>query len=343
MMGSSAFSRAEPREVLPESVKADSVDLYVNSVCNLACKTCFLGDEYFEQGDTMSVGDVSAIARWAVEAGVRDVAVLGGEPTLHPDIVEIFQALRAEGVSHTRLITNGGRRAKALLAGPLRGLVQLPYVSLDGPTAEVNDAIRGRGSFDAAIACMGLLREQGRDFVITSTLGRAAIAEVDALLALAEGSGASVLNIHWLSAVGRAKNTSLPVSAAEWGEVCERIAAYEPQRQSLTVECQLGWRPAGEQIASAGNPRACLVRDLANLQFMPDGSVVSCGLLADDLGRSGFRWEAGRLLERAGETERSLCAAFQGEGCPVRQSWLGEAEDPLPLCIYERAVARAAA
>lgn len=341
MTGSPTSPAPGLREIHPANVTAESIDLYVNSVCNLTCRTCFLGDEYFERGATMSVQDVGAIARWAVEAGVQDVAVLGGEPTLHRDIVEIFQTLRAEGVRHTRLITNGGRRARALLAGELRDLVQLPYVSLDGPTAEINDAIRGAGSFAAAIACMSLLRDQGRDFVITSTLGRAAIAQLDALLTLAESSGASVLNIHWLSAVGRAKGTSLAVSAAEWREVCERVAAYKPRRASLTVECQLGWRPAGGLAETATDPRACLVRDLANLQFMPDGSVISCGLLADDPARSGFHWDGERLLERAGETERSLCAAFEGEGCPVRQSWLGEAKDPLPLCIYERAVAGA--
>lgn len=342
MIGVSTATLGAEVEIAPEQVRAESIDLYVNSVCNLACRTCFLGDEYFQRGHAMSVEDVAQIANWLARAGVQDIAVLGGEPTLHRDIVEIFRVLRQANIGKTRLITNGCPRAQALLAGPLRELVDLPYVSLDGATPETNDAIRGAGSFAHATACIGLLHDQGREFVITSTLGRAAIDELDQLLNLAENSGASVLNIHWLSAVGRARETDLPVSASEWKRVCERIATYEPQRKSLAVECQLGWRTAAEGPADKADPRACLVRELANLQFMPDGSVVSCGLLADDPTRSGFRWDGEQLLERAGDTERGLCAAFDGQGCPVRQSWMGEPDQPLPLCIYERVVARAA-
>jgi MoaA/NifB/PqqE/SkfB family radical SAM enzyme len=342
MTGVSFSTRGVEVEVAPERVRAESIDLYVNSLCNLACRTCFLGDEYFHRGHSMSVDDVSRIADWIMRSEVRDVAVLGGEPTLHQDIIEIFQVLRRAGISQTRLITNGCPRARALLAGSLRELVDLPYVSLDGATPETNDVIRGSGSFAHALACIELLHAQGRKFVITSTLGRSAIAELDMLLELAENSGASVLNIHWLSAVGRAKGTTLPVSAPEWERVCERIAEYQPRREGFTVECQLGWRTAPDGPAEKADPCACLVRELANLQFMPDGSVVSCGLLADDLARSGFRWDGERLLERPGDTERSLCAAFGGRGCPVRQSWMGEPDHPLPLCIYQRVLARAA-
>lgn len=326
-------------EIAPEQVSAKSIDLYVNSVCNLACRTCFLGDQYFQQGREMSVDDVARIAHWATRAGVRDVAVLGGEPTLHREIVEIFQALRQAGIRQTRLITNGSPRAQALLAGPLRELVDLPYVSLDGAAPETNDAIRGSGSFAHAMACIELLHEQHREFVITSTLGRAAIEELDSLIDLAEDCGARLLNIHWLSAVGRARGTALPVTAPEWEQVCERIASYESRRENFTIECQLGWRATTGGPAERADTRACLVRELANLQFMPDGSVVSCGLLADDPARSGFRWDGERLVERAGETERRLCAAFEGQGCPVRQRWMGEPDRPLPLCIYERVVA----
>lgn len=327
-------------EIAPAEVKAESVDLYVNSVCNLTCRTCFLGDEYFQRGFQMSVGDVVRVADWISRTDVKDVAVLGGEPTLHRDIVEIFRVLRRSGIEKTRLITNGCRRAQSLLSGALGELVDLPYVSLDGATAKTNDETRGNGSFANALACIDLLAGQGREFVITSTLGRAAIEELDMLLDLAESRGASVLNIHWLSAVGRARGSTLPVDAAEWARVCERVGGYTPPREGFSVECQLGWRPT-PRVRAAIDAEACLVRDLANLQFMPDGSVVSCGLLADDPKRSGFRWDGTRLLERTGETERSLCAGFGGQGCPIRQSWMGEPTDPLPLCIYQRVTSHA--
>jgi MoaA/NifB/PqqE/SkfB family radical SAM enzyme len=328
---------AEPI-VDPATFRALSADLYINTRCNFGCRTCFLGDAYFERDLTMSVDEVAAIGAWLVEAGVRDVAVLGGEPTLHPHLPEILSALRNEGVAQLRLITNGTPRARRLLAGPLEGLVDLTYVSLDGATAEVNDALRGPGTFRHAMLAIDLLRERGLPFVITATLGRAAVEQLDDLLELAEASGCRTLNVHWLSSVGRARGQDMAVPAERWREVVTSVDAYKPRRSDLEVECQVGSRPPGAPWAPRIDPSACAVRDRANLQFMPDGHVFSCGLLVDSPGLAGYRWDGEHLLRRAGVTEVTVSDAFDGPGCPARLRLLGEAAAEHPVCIYERVV-----
>jgi MoaA/NifB/PqqE/SkfB family radical SAM enzyme len=328
--------------VEPASIRADSADIYINTTCNFRCETCFLGDEYFDQELTITPDEAGAIGAWLVRAQVRDVAVLGGEPTLHPDVVAVFQALRASGVEHLRLITNGSPRAHRLLAGPLEGLVDLTYVSLDGATAEINDAVRGPGAFRHAMGAIDLLRERGQPFVITSTLGHAAIERLDELLQLAEASGCTTLNLHWLSSVGRARNRELAVSAERWEKVVARIAEYTPRRAGLEIECQVGWRSASAPWAEEIDPQACVVRERANLQFMPDGKVFSCGLLVDTPALAAYRWDGQRLLERSASTELGMCCAFQGLGCPARQVVLNEpaTAERVPVCIYERVVRR---
>jgi MoaA/NifB/PqqE/SkfB family radical SAM enzyme len=326
----------------PASIRADSADIYINTKCNFGCETCFLGDEYFNQDLSMTPGEVGAVGAWLADAGVRDVAVLGGEPTLHPDVVAVFQALRASGVQHLRLITNGTPRARRLLAGPLDELVDLTYVSLDGATAEVNDALRGSGTFRHAMLAIDLLRARGKPFVITATLGRAAVEHLDELLRLAEDSGCVTLNLHWLSSVGRARHGNLAVPPEQWEQVVSRIANYKPRRVGFEIECQVGSLPAKAPWAPGVDPRVCAVRDRSNLQFMPDGRVFSCGLLVDTPPLAAYRWDGERLLERAAPSELSVCCAFDGSGCPARQQLLGEpaTAQHIPVCIYERVVRR---
>src|SRR3954452_14155828 len=144
----------------PTTFSTHSADLYINTRCNFGCQTCFLGDAYFERNLNMGADDVTAIGGWLLRDGVPDVAVLGGEPTLHPQLLEILSSLREAGIAQLRLITNGTPRARRLLAGPLDDLVDLTYVSLDGATAEVNDALRGSGTFRHAMLAIDLLQER---------------------------------------------------------------------------------------------------------------------------------------------------------------------------------------
>jgi MoaA/NifB/PqqE/SkfB family radical SAM enzyme len=323
--------------VEPSAIHADSADLYINTRCNFGCETCFLGDEYFAQDREMSRETAAAISEWLVHAGVRDVAIIGGEPTLHSDLVGIAEELRRVGIEQIRLITNGTPRARKLLAGPLDGLVDITYISLDGATQETNDALRGRGTFQHAMRAIDLLRERSMRFIITSTLGRAAVEEVDQLLALAENSGCQTLNLHWLSSVGRARGRDLAVPPARWRELVAYIAAYEPKRSDLVVECQVGTIVGAPGHHPTANAQVCAVRDRSNLQFMPDGSVFACGLLVDTPDLAGYRWDGERLLERTGNTELAMCEAFGAAGCPARQELLNEPpDDGLPVCIYER-------
>jgi mycofactocin radical SAM maturase len=76
-------------------------------------------------------------------------------------------------------------------------------ISLDGATAEVNDAVRGRGSFDMAIAAMRNLADAGfAGFKISVVMTRHNVAQLDAFKAIADSFGAQ-LRITRLRPSGR--------------------------------------------------------------------------------------------------------------------------------------------
>lgn len=132
----------------------------VTERCNLACKHCIT-----HAPERTRTGAARTMSRAVVDALRPDFAlgdyfafVHGGESLTAPALFEVLDAIReARGaepwVGH--LLTNGvlfGPRAADRL---VRAGVSSVSVSLDGATADTNDAIREGGRFDEVVARLG--------------------------------------------------------------------------------------------------------------------------------------------------------------------------------------------
>src|SRR5215510_16306824 len=88
------------------------------------------------------------------------VNIGGGEPTVRPDFWELLDYATAHHVG-VKFSTNGVRITPEIA----RRLAANDYVdvqiSLDGATAEVNDAVRGAGSFAMALRALENLADAG--------------------------------------------------------------------------------------------------------------------------------------------------------------------------------------
>jgi len=79
--------------------------LYVTDQCNLDCAYC---TEYDNERPHPKLDDIKAWLRHIRALGTLRVALVGGEPMLHPDIVEITRYAKELGLA-TSLTTNGYR------------------------------------------------------------------------------------------------------------------------------------------------------------------------------------------------------------------------------------------
>lgn len=71
------------------------MSLVVTHECNLACAFCV--DKYRGSGEFIEMKTVGSALAEAKTKGVEDILIIGGEPTLHPKIVEIARMVKAEG------------------------------------------------------------------------------------------------------------------------------------------------------------------------------------------------------------------------------------------------------
>jgi mycofactocin radical SAM maturase len=153
--------------------------------CNLACVHC-LSSSGRRDPDELSTTEAVALIDELARMQVFYVNIGGGEPTVRGDFWELLDHAVARRVG-VKFSTNGFM----IDAARARRLAAMDYVdvqvSLDGATAEVNDRIRGAGTFDAALRALTHLRDAGmRDVKLSVVCTRHNIGQLDAFKALAD-------------------------------------------------------------------------------------------------------------------------------------------------------------
>jgi mycofactocin biosynthetic radical S-adenosylmethionine protein MftC len=159
--------------------------------CNLACVHC-LSSSGRRDPRELSTEECKAVIDELEAMQVFYVNIGGGEPTVRPDFWELVDYATAHKVG-VKFSTNGVRITPAAA----RRLAASDYVdvqiSLDGATAEINDAVRGAGSYAMAVRAMENLAAAGFvGFKISVVVTRTNVGQLDEFKALADHYGAQL-------------------------------------------------------------------------------------------------------------------------------------------------------
>src|SRR6201985_2675218 len=159
--------------------------------CNLSCVHC-LSSSGRRDPRELSTAECKAVIDTLERMQVFYVNIGGGEPTVRPDFWELVDYATAHHVG-VKFSTNGVRLDAAAAARLAASDYVDVQISLDGATREVNDAVRGPGSFDTAMRAMGNLRDAGfAGFKLSVVMTRQNIPQIDAVQAIADEDGAQL-------------------------------------------------------------------------------------------------------------------------------------------------------
>ncbi|MFE6488197.1 mycofactocin radical SAM maturase, partial [Streptomyces sp. NPDC057757] len=159
--------------------------------CNLACTHC-LSSSGRRDPRELSTEEAKAVIDEMERLQVFYVNIGGGEPTVRSDFWELLDYATTHHVG-VKFSTNGVR----ITPEAARRLAHNDYVdvqiSLDGATADVNDAVRGAGSYATALRAMGHLADAGmKNLKISVVCTRHNIPQLDAFKELADRHGAQL-------------------------------------------------------------------------------------------------------------------------------------------------------
>ena len=147
-----------------------NIDL--TSRCNLSCEVCF-ADANRGSGELSFEQVVGMLRRLRAQRPAPAFAVqfTGGEPTLHPQFLEIVAEARKMGFTHLQAATNGIRFADPEFARRARDAgLQYLYLQMDGTTDDVFLKIRGKALLDTKLRVIESARKAGLRIIFVPTV-----------------------------------------------------------------------------------------------------------------------------------------------------------------------------
>lgn len=139
--------------------------------CNLRCKHCYIDPPLRQHAsDELSAVEWCGVFDQLLEAGTLSLLFTGGEILTRPDFFDIaFEAKRKKFLIW--LATNGTLINADVAATVKRLRPHWVAISLYGATAQTHEAVTGqRGSFEATVGAIRLLREQRMRVTIQALL-----------------------------------------------------------------------------------------------------------------------------------------------------------------------------
>ena len=181
------------------------IDIKISFRCNNLCDFCAQGHKRDMYPDR-SAKTVTAELKKAYLSGVRSVVFTGGEPSLHPSILDFIRTARKIGFKSVQLQTNGRTLAypdfcRALLRA---GLTEMGP-SLHGACAATHDALTGaKGSFTQTVAGIANAANTGLPVLTNTVITSDNYKELPAIAALLISLGVRQYQFAFIHIVGSA-------------------------------------------------------------------------------------------------------------------------------------------
>jgi radical SAM protein with 4Fe4S-binding SPASM domain len=317
----------------PRSLAApETIHFSVTGRCDQACEGCFYSAR---SGSKVEPADApfslfQKVVTQAGKASVFQMALGGGEPLLHPQIVEMVRLARAHNIVPN--VTTNGNLLHRDLAMALKeaGLGQV-QLSLNGTMEKTN--AKTRPNFRQTMRALETCREVGLRFGINFLVTRSTVGEFPAVVALGRRLGAASVNLlrpkppttegDWLEresldAAGYRQLVKL-LSGQVAGRKPQTSAAcdVEPATCGLRPETRITLDASltflltehpPEQLYQGGVWGCCAARKFVTV--VQDGAVLPCSHVRwSDVGEGDFTkaWWESEVFARFRAQEEMMC------------------------------------
>lgn len=208
----------------------------VNTACNLDCPICFAdsGSGHQDHGFSLSLEQVESMldAFIRAEGEPEALQLSGGEPSIHPKILEMLAAAKMRGIPLVMLNTNGVRLARdSRFAPALAELGIHVYLQFDGFETTTQEAIRGRPLTDEKLRALDRCAAAGVSVSLAAAVERDINEhEIGAIIRMGVGHRAVTgVFLQPVTHSGRFRADADPLQKLTNSEVIDAICAQLPE------------------------------------------------------------------------------------------------------------------
>jgi radical SAM protein with 4Fe4S-binding SPASM domain len=247
--------------------RPETIYFHLTRRCNLRCIYCYISAGETKEAE-LSTNEIIEILSDVIKLNPEKLVFTGGEPLCRQDIVELAGEFKKldEGNRIWLYMNTNGMLVTRDIAPKIVQVFDEIRLSLDGPK-DINDALRGEGTFDAVMQAIDFIQEVGGDPTISITVNSENIASLKEFMSF-------LLRIKWIHNIHLA-----PFKLSGRGENRKELLCSKEDAERVVAEF---WR---EHFGFSSRQRTrnkpsshCGVGKY--LTVYPDGSVYPCHLLA---------------------------------------------------------------
>lgn len=142
---------------------------YITEQCNFSCAHCYRDASLNKPKNELSTKECLDILKEVRRLGCTTVTFTGGEALLKKDIFEIMKYSKDLGMA-TQVLSNGSLLNNREIIQKIDASANRIQISLDGTCAEINDKIRGEGSFNKIMTALKYLEETEHNLEVSLSI-----------------------------------------------------------------------------------------------------------------------------------------------------------------------------
>ncbi len=230
------FSHPEVKVVPPEWEMSRPAmgELTLTRSCQARCQKCYMAatgieDELAKEAELTLEQIKHIVDRLVNEAGIHEIIISGGEPTLRRDIEDIIRYCAKEKHLRVHMITNGIKSgASPRFAQRLADAgLTTAQVSLDSPVEATHNLLIGRPFYKLTVKALVNLSQAGIFAYPNSTLCKANAQELEAMPAFLKAMGITEWSANGLIPSGRGQGNmkDIGLTYSEFAVIVPRLKA----------------------------------------------------------------------------------------------------------------------
>lgn len=274
--------------------RIQQIFLYITDNCNYDCAHCLIGNR---KKNKYSLESASRILEKMRALGAVKVTLIGGEPTLHDELLSLIVVAKSMG--YEVVLDTNGTFAYNLHDKPEFNSLDMICFSVDGYTADIHDSFRRAGSFRQIMKHIRILKAHKSKIKITHTINADNLFDSHSIIDFALDLDIDELNFHIGTYNGRGKNDNrfkvVPHQAwyKAYHEIKQKYHGYANRKTKLRIPPRYCTR---DELVTNHRNHNCAGKLCDRLLILPKdeiskecgGPLYGCGLLIGESQTMGW-------------------------------------------------------